>query len=222
MNWLPGALAVLEKDVRLELRTRYAINTLLLFVISALLVVAIAVKNEPLSPSLRSVLLWVVILFSAIAGLSHAFVSEEERGTVLLLQLNAKPSSVLAGKLLFNLMLTFALNTVAALAFWVVIGFQEVDSATLIVILALGALGLSGATTLLSAIIAKAVNRGPLFAVLSFPILVPLLLSVVNGTRSAIEGAGLDTVTSEVFTLIGYAGVLITASTLLFDYIWKD
>ena len=222
MSWLPGALAVLEKDVRLELRTRYAINTLLLFVISALLVVAIAVKNEPLSPSLRSVLLWVVILFSAIAGLSHAFVSEEERGTVLLLQLNAKPSSVLAGKLLFNLMLTFALNTVAALAFWVVIGFQEVDSATLIVILALGALGLSGATTLLSAIIAKAVNRGPLFAVLSFPILVPLLLSVVNGTRSAIEGAGLDTVTSEVFTLIGYAGVLITASTLLFDYIWKD
>ncbi|HEY5565034.1 MAG TPA: heme exporter protein CcmB [Rhodothermia bacterium] len=222
MNWLTGALAVLEKDVRLELRTRYAINTLLLFVISALLVVAIAVKNEPLSPSLRSVLLWIVILFSAIAGLSHAFVSEEERGTVLLLQLNAKPSSVLAGKLLFNLMLTFALNTVAALAFWVVIGFQEVDSATLIVILALGAIGLSGATTLLSAIIAKAVNRGPLFAVLSFPILVPLLLSVVNGTRSAIEGAGLDTVTSEVFTLIGYAGVLITASTLLFDYIWKD
>jgi len=222
MNWLTGALAVLEKDVRLELRTRYAINTLLLFVISALLVVAIAVRNEPLSPSLRSVLLWIVILFSAIAGLSHAFVSEEERGTVLLLQLNAKPSSVLAGKLLFNLMLTFALNTVAALAFWVVIGFQEVDSATLIVILALGAIGLSGATTLLSAIIAKAVNRGPLFAVLSFPILVPLLLSVVNGTRSAIEGAGLDTVTSEVFTLIGYAGVLITASTLLFDYIWKD
>ena len=222
MNWLPGALAVLEKDVRLELRTRYAINTLLLFVISALLVVAIAVKNEPLSPSLRSVLLWIVILFSAIAGLSHAFVSEEERGTVLLLQLNAKPSSVLAGKLLFNLMLTFALNTVAALAFWVVIGFQEVDSPTLIVILALGAIGLSGATTLLSAIIAKAVNRGPLFAVLSFPILVPLLLSVVNGTRSAIEGAGLDMVTSEVFTLIGYAGVLITASTLLFDYIWKD
>jgi heme exporter protein B len=222
VNWLTGALAVLEKDVRLELRTRYAINTLLLFVISALLVVAIAVKNEPLSPSLRSVLLWVVILFSAIAGLSHAFVSEEERGTVLLLQLNAQPSSVLAGKLLFNLMLTFALNTVAALAFWVVIGFQEVDSATLIVILALGAIGLSGATTLLSAIIAKAVNRGPLFAVLSFPILVPLLLSVVNGTRSAIEGAGLDTVTSEVFTLIGYAGVLITASTLLFDYIWKD
>lgn len=222
MNWLKGAIAVLEKDIRLELRTRYAINTLLLFVISALLIVAIAVRNEPLSPSLRSVLLWVVILFSAIAGLSHAFVSEEERGTVLLLQLNAMPSSVLAGKLLFNLMLTFALNTVAALAFWFVIGFQNVASSTLVVVLALGAVGLSGATTLLSAIIAKAVNRGPLFAVLSFPVLVPLLLSVVNGTRSAIEGAGLESVASEVFTLIGYAGVLITASTLLFDYIWKD
>jgi len=222
MDWLKGALAVLEKDVRLELRTRYAINTLLLFVLSSLLIVAFAVRSEPLTPSLRSVLLWIVILFSAIAGLSHAFVSEEERGTVLLLQLNALPSSVLTGKLLFNLMLTLALNTVAAVAFWVVIGFQEVEATTLTVVLLLGAIGLSGATTLLSAIIAKAVNRGPLFAVLSFPILVPLLLSVVNGTRMAIEGAGLDKVSGDVFTLIGYAGVLITASTLLFDYIWKD
>lgn len=222
MSWLKGALAVLEKDVRLELRTRYAINTLLLFVISSLMIVAMAVRNEGLSPSLRSVLLWIIILFSAIAGLAHAFVSEEERGTVLLLQLNAVPSSVLTGKLLFNLMLTFALNTVAAVAFWIIIGFQEVNYLTLVSVLSLGAIGLSGATTLLSAIIAKAVNRGPLFAVLSFPVLVPLLLSVVNGTRRAIEGAGLDAVTSEVFTLIGYAGVLITASTLLFDYIWKD
>ena len=163
-----------------------------------------------------------MILFSAVAGLSHAFVSEEERGTVLLLQLNALPSSVLAGKLLFNLMLTFALNSVAALAFWLVIGFQDAAVLTLVVVLVLGAVGLSGATTLLSAIIAKAVNRGPLFAVLSFPVLVPLLLSVVNGTRRAIEGAGLNLVASEVFTLIGYAGVLITASSLLFDYIWKD
>jgi len=222
MSWLKGAFAVLEKDVRLELRTRYAINTLLLFVISSLMIVAMAVRNEGLSPSLRSVLLWIVILFSAIAGLAHAFVSEEERGTVLLLQLNAIPSCVLAGKLLFNLMLTAALNTVAAFAFWIIIGFQDVNTLTLVTVLALGAIGLSGATTLLSAIIAKAVNRGPLFAVLSFPVLVPLLLSVVNGTRRAIEGAGLDSVTSEVFTLIGYAGVLITASTLLFDYIWKD
>ena len=119
-------------------------------------------------------------------------------------------------------MLTVALNSVAAVSFWIIIGFQDVNGLTLVTVLALGAIGLSGATTLLSAIIAKAVNRGPLFAVLSFPVLVPLLLSVVNGTRRAIEGAGLDGVTSEVFTLIGYAGVLITASTLLFDYIWKD
>lgn len=222
MDWFRGAIAVLEKDIRLELRTRYAINTLLLFVLSALLIVAFAVRSEPLTPSLRSVLLWVVILFSAVAGLSHAFVSEEDRGTVLLLQLNALPSSVLAGKLLFNLMLTLALNTVAAVAFWVVIGFQGVHAVTLTVVLLLGAVGLSAATTLLSAIIAKAVNRGPLFAVLSFPVLVPLLLSVVNGTRMAMEGAALAQVAGDVLTLIGYAGVLITASTLLFDYIWKD
>lgn len=222
MRWLKGAIAVLEKDLRVELRSRYAVNTILLFVLAALFLVAVFVRSEPLNPNLRSVLLWLVILFSAIAALSHAFVSEEERGTVLLLQLNALPSAVLVGKLFYNLVLTMALNTVAALTFWFVIGFEGADAAALIVILLLGAIGLSGATTLLSAIIARAVNRGPLFAVLSFPVLVPLLLSVVSGTRSALEGSGLADVVADVLALVGYSGVVITASIILFDYIWKD
>lgn len=222
MNWLSGALAVLRKDVQLELRTRYAINTLLLFSASALLIVAFAIGSSTLTSQLRSVVLWIVILFSGIAGLAHAFVSEEERGTTLLLQLNADPTAVFVGKLMFNVGLSLLMNFVVAAAFSVVIGFGEANLVSLIAILLLGAVGLSGATTLISAIIARTPNKGPLFAVLSFPILVPLLLTVINGTTKAVEGSEIGDVLSEVATLVGYAGVVVTASVLLFDYLWRD
>jgi heme exporter protein B len=222
LGWLTGAIAVLQKDIQLELRSRYALNTLLLFAVSSLLIVAFAIGGSPLDSDLRAVVLWIIILFSGIAGLAHAFVSEEERGTTLLLQLNATPSAVFTGKLMFNLFLSLLMNAVVAVAFAMVLGLDYSYLLTLAFILLLGAVGLSGATTLISAIIARTPNKGPLFAVLSFPILVPLLLSVISGTTKALEGTAVAGVGSELATLVGYAGVVITASILLFDYLWRD
>ena len=59
--------------------------------------------------------------------------------------------------------------------------------------------------------------------VLLFPLLVPLLLSVVSATRNALStDAGWPASTDELLTLLGFAGVAITASVLLFDYVWND
>ena len=65
--------------------------------------------------------------------------------------------------------------------------------------------------------------NGPLLPVLLFPLLVPLLLSVVSATRAALPGGdGWAGVQDELLTLVGFAGVVITASVLLFDYVWND
>ncbi len=84
--------------------------------------------------------------------------------------------------------------------------------------------GLAGATTLLSALIARAAGgRGALLPVLLFPVLVPLLLSAVEATRSALLVAeGWAAATDELLTLVGFGGAVITAAVLLFDYIWLD
>jgi heme exporter protein B len=222
MNWLRGAWAVFRKDVRLELRSRYAINTLLMFVVAALLLVAFAVGQETLTERIQAALLWIVILFSAAIGLGRSFISEEERGTVLLLQLNTRPSMVYAGKLLFNILLILGLNLVALVLFVFLLDVPVVDPAVLLTTIVLGALGLAGATTLLAAIIARTARRGPLLPVLMLPLLAPLLLSVVSASRKAILGAGWTAVESEMLTLVGFAGVTISASVLLFDYVWND
>lgn len=222
MDWLAGAWAVFRKDVHIELRNRYAINMLLMFVLSSLLLVLFAVGQDALSERIQSALLWIVILFSTAIGLGRAFIAEEEGGTVLLLQLNTRGSMVYAGKLLFNLLLVLGLNTVALLAFIVLLDVPVRSPGLLAGTLLLGAGGLSGATTLLSAIIARAARRGPLLPVLLLPLLVPLLISVVSATRKAMLGTGWLSAQDELLTLVGFTGVTISASVLLFDYVWTD
>jgi len=223
MNWLHGAWAVFLKDLRLELRSRYAINLLLMFVLSALLLVLFSVGQTPIGERVQAALLWLVILFSAAIGLGRSFISEEERGTVLLLQLNTRGSMVYAGKLLYNFVLMLGLNLVAVGAFILFLNVEVLRPGLLGLTVLLGALGLAGATTLLAAIIARTASRGPLLPVLLFPLLAPLLLSVIGSTREALlGGAGWLAASDELLALTGFAGTVITASVLLFDYVWND
>uniref|UniRef100_UPI000A92A13A heme exporter protein CcmB n=1 Tax=Rhodothermus marinus TaxID=29549 RepID=UPI000A92A13A len=136
--WLRGFWAVFEKDIKLELRARYAINMLLLFALGALVVMAFAVGPTPLSARVQAALLWTVLLFAAAVGLGRAFISEEERGTMLLLQLNLRPGAVYAGKLLVNFALLLALNLVAVGAFAVLLRVQVAWPGLLALTLVLG------------------------------------------------------------------------------------
>ena len=99
------AYSLFKKDWQSELRTRYAINALAMFILVTISVIMFSVGSEKMSAYLTGGLLWVVIFFSAMSGLSRAFVSEEERGTTMTLHLIASPSTIFSGKLIFNLLL---------------------------------------------------------------------------------------------------------------------
>ncbi|MEM8486757.1 MAG: heme exporter protein CcmB [Bacteroidota bacterium] len=222
-DWFYGAWAVFEKDVRLEFRNKYAINALLMFVLGAMPLVLFAMGQENIGIREQAALLWLIILFAGAVGLGRAFIGEEERGTVLILQLNTRPSMVYAGKLIFNFLLIFSVNVVALVAFIIFLQLSVQIWGLLLLTLALGAIGLAGATTLLAALIARSSNQSAVLPVLLFPLLIPLLVSVVHATRSAlIEHLGWDAAINDLMVLTGFAGVTITASVLLFDYVWND
>ena len=83
-------------------------------------------------------------------------------------------------------------------------------------------MGFAAAATVIAAIIARANTKGTLYPVLSFPILLPLLLTVINATRLASEGAFFREALGEFQILISYIVVVVVTSYLLFEYIWKD
>ena len=238
-QWFRGVWAIFLKDLHLELRNRYALNVLLMFVLSSVLVVTFAIGTDPVSTRTQAALLWIVITFSASLGLGRSFIAEEERGTVLLLQLNVPGGQVFAGKLVFNMVLIFFVNLVALLVFTFLLNTRITDAGLIIVFiqlaahcrgagliittLFLGSVGLAGATTLLSAIVARATGSSALLPVLLLPLLYPLLLSVVRATQNGFTGGtGWEGSGDHLINLVAFAGVVITASVLLFEHVWND
>ena len=222
-NTFSAAMTIFRKDLRSEIRTRYALNALLMFVVTTLSVVLFSIGNETVSPQVLAGIFWIIVFFSTMSGLSRTFISEEERGTVMTLQLVARPLSVYFGKLLFNLVLLAGLNLFTVALFLLVLpNFVVKNVALFSIALTFGTLGLASASTILAAIIAKANVKGTLYPVLSFPILLPLLLSVINATKLSVENAPLVEALGDFQVLISYMVVITTVSYLLFEYIWVD
>jgi len=224
MAWLSGALAVLLNDLRLELRTRVALGALALFVAASLVLVAVTVgRAQPTVPVVAAVL-WIVIVFAVAVGLGRSFVAEEERGTSLLLTLALRPSQIYAGKLAGNVLITLAVAALAGAGVRLLLPVPVGAPSVWWTALALGAVGLAAASTLLSALVARARAAGPLLPVLSFPVVVPVLLPAVSmtvGASGSADGAW-AAAQADVTGLVAYAGLLVSASFLLFEWVWRD
>lgn len=224
MSAISSTLALIRKDVHSELRTRYALNALLMFVVTAVSTIVFALRSDQPTSSVLSGLYWVVVFFTAMSGLSRTFVSEEERGTTMTLQLVATPSTVYFAKLLFNTALTFSLTIAVTILYMTVFSNAFVIKTMSIFVgtVVLGSLGFASASTIIAAIVAKANTRGTLYPVLSFPILIVLLMTVMAATTKALDGEELSSALGDFQILVGYILAMTGGSYLLFDYVWKD
>jgi len=221
-TWTSRVLALFLKDFKSELRTRYSLNALVMFAVITLTVISFSIGMFSLSSKVKSSLFWIVIFFSAMSGLAQVFIKEEEAKTSSLLKLVASPESIFAGKLLYNLVLLLFLELIIVPLFIIMLGFSILNFWLFLCVLVLGSLGLVCATTIIAAIVAKASVKGALFAVLSFPILLPLLVTVISGTNLAAEGASFSQGLRDLQILFSYAVVMFVASFLLFDFVWEE
>src|SRR5712692_10563846 len=223
-SWVAEVGAVFGKDTRAEFRSRAAVNAILLFALTTLAVVSFSLSAQGLAPGIKArilaSLLWIVLFFSAMSGLPRVFVKEEDSRTMMALRLSARPSVVFVGKLLFNVALLLAV-TMAVVPLYLLLLEQVVQRwGQFIGVLILGMGGLAGASTLLSALVAKTGNRGSLFVVLAFPVLLPLLVCAINGSVGAFLGTRPEEVRASLIVLAAYLVATVTASLMLFEFVW--
>jgi heme exporter protein B len=194
-----------------------------MFILVTISVIMFSIGSEKISEYLTGGLLWIVIFFSAMSGLARAFVSEEERGTTLTLHLIASPSTIFSGKLIFNLLLVFLMNFVISILFSMLFNSFIIKNYGLFAIAFLfGNIGIAISSTIIAAIISKASSKGTLYPVLSFPILLPLILTLLELTKFAMDGNSIEASFVEIAVLICYDIIMLSASYLLFDFIWKE
>lgn len=214
--------AVAAKDFRSEFRTRYALNAVVLFAVTAIVVVAMSVPTPELSADGRAALLWTVIFFAAMSGLHRTFVREEETRTADALRLSAPAVAVYLGKWLFNLGLLVALEVVVTTLFIVLMHAEVARPLLYLASFLLGDIGLVTVCTIMAAIVARARTQSALFAVICFPLLVPPLKAAVAVTGISLGARNLTILAPAIQLLVSYAGMMLTIALMTFEFVWKE
>jgi heme exporter protein B len=222
LAWTSRVFWVIQKDLKSEFRTRYSINTIFMFALVTLSVISFSVGQFSLDNRLKASLLWIVIFFSSMAGLAQIFVKEEESNTSNALKLVADSNIIFVGKFLFNLILILLLEVIIVPLFIIFVDLTISNSLIFLTVLFLSSFGLACSTTIIAAVVAKTNVKGALFAVLSFPILLPLLVVAVKGTQVALLNGNWLSAWNQYIVLFSYAVVMLTLSILLFEFVWEE
>jgi heme exporter protein B len=211
---------LITKELMLEWKQKYAFNGLLLYVVSTIFVCFLSFK-QIIDPPTWNALFWIIMLFAAVNAVAKSFLTES-RGRLLYYYTIASAESIIIAKLIYNILLLVVLSLVSLFFYSIFIGNIVQDMGMFIIGMLLGSMGFASIMTLISAIAGKAGGNSTLMAILSFPILIPLLITIIRFTKNAMDG--LDWSVNYKFLIILIALNLLTMalSYMLFPYLWRD
>ncbi len=213
------AVAIAAKDIRLELRSRTALLSAIVF--SALVLVVFNFARDPtalaaidLAPSV----LWITFAFGAVIALNRAFYVERENAALDGILLAPVPRSALyIGKLLANLAFVGVVEAVALPLF--VLFFNVSMGHALPGILgvtALATVGFVAVGTIFSAMVVRTRFAELMLPVLLLPFMVPPLVGAVQVTARLLAGRPLSEMEGWLRLLTAFDIVFVTLCILVF------
>lgn len=210
---------LIKKEILLEWRSKYALNGVLLYVVSTVFVCFLSFVS--LKGVTWNALFWIIMLFASINTVSKSFL-QESKGRQLYVYTIASPLALIISKTIYNMFLML-LVTVVALAFYtLVFGYTPEDLGLYLIATLLGSMSFSTIFTMISAIASKAGNGGMLMAILSFPVIIPVITVLIKLTKNACDGLDRSVSLDEIFTLLIINVLVMAFSLLLFPYLWRD
>ncbi|HRH70262.1 MAG TPA: heme exporter protein CcmB [Flavobacteriales bacterium] len=215
--------ALLRLEVALDLRQRAAWAGMLLYVVSAVYVAYLAVKGG-LGTATWNALFWIILLFAAFNALARSF-QREDQGRQLYLYTLVDPRSVVLARALYNAVTMVVMSLLSLLVYTVLLGsaaLVEADLGQFILAVVLGGIGFAAVLTLISAIAARAGNGIGLMAILGFPLVLPLLLTVMRASKLSLDGVAWSVTSTYFGGLILLDVITITLAWILFPYLWRD
>lgn len=211
---------LVAKDVSLELKQRYAFNGILLYVVSTIFVCYLSFTGV-MGAETWNALFWIIMLFAAVNAVSKSFVQESIQRQLYYYTL-ASPQSIILSKVIYNSMLMIVLSALCILVFAALMGSFIHSWAVFSLALLLGSLGFASVLTMIAAIASRTNNNFALMAILSFPIMLPFLLLLMNVSSSALDKGTIADNATYLLALLLLDGVVVALSFILFPYLWRD
>jgi heme exporter protein B len=226
---LPGLLRaawlVARKDLAIELRTRTAFFSALVFALLGITIFyfawdATAVAAIDLAPGV----LWVIFTFSGLLGLQRSFgVEQADRAMDALLAAPVERESIYLGKAMANVVFVVAVQAVAlpAVALFYNVPLADVW-APLAGIALLAAVGIVAVGTLFSAMAVNTRLAELLLPMLSLPFFVPIVTAAAQTTARLLAGRPIAEAWPWLRILLGFDLVFVVACAAAFPYTLEE
>jgi len=220
------ALAILRKDLRLELRTRESVPAMALFSLTVFVLFHFGLHRDSVEGAMASGVLWVTLLLATVLGVNRLFASEREgRALDGILLAPIDRTAVYLAKAAGLFLYLVLLELVAVPAFAILLLGPGLGGAfpELIAIVLLADLGLAGVGALVSGLAAEARARDVVVPLLLLPLLVPVLIAAARATEPFLTSRPGP---HQLAKWLGFLGVYDTVFLLLavavFDYLLED
>lgn len=211
---------LLKKEWQLEWRTKYALSGILLYVFSTIFIVYIAFTGKIQAQSWNT-LFWIIVLFASVNAVVKSFI-QENSNRQLYYYLLANPTAIILAKIIYNTLLLLIISLLVWAAFGFITLNPIVDVPQFLLAVVLGSVGFSITFTFISAISAKANNSATLMAILSFPLVIPILLTLVKLSGNSI-GMFRDTdINGDIAILVAIDLLLVGLALILYPFLWRD
>lgn len=223
VSFVRQAVAIAGKDLRIEVRGKHALGTLLPF--AATLLVAFAFAFGPGRDILERTapgLLWMAVLFSAVMAARRSFQAESEDGALEgLLLAPVDKAAVFVGKAAAVALELLALVACVLLLVVVLFDLSIGTPLALAGAFALGAVGLAAVGGLFGVVAEAARTREAIFPMLVLPLVTPVLIAGVRATDLAATGQAAEAA-SWLGLLVAFDVVFVSVGILVFGYLMED
>lgn len=220
--------AVVEKDLRLEWRTRESLLVMVVFALLVLTLFSFAFGpgggSGENARAVQAGILWISFLFACVIGLSRTMgVERESAGFSAMSTSPADPSALYLGKVVSAAVLMGIMELVGFAVLAVLYRVDVWKSAGALALIAISAtVGIAAAGALFAAMSARTRTREVLLPVLMFPVLVPVLIAAVKATEAHLGGGGWSDSKDWIRLMLVYDVVFLVAASLLFEYILEE
>ena len=213
-------IELILKDVRLNWRERYAIYSLLLYVICTSYVAYLSFEGI-INERSWIALFWIIVLFAAMNASLQSF-KRELNYQALFFYTIARPRAIIIAKIIYNSGLLILLNLLSYFIYSTFLGNPISNTISFVLCIVLGSSAIASLLTLIAAIASKTNNNGGIMAILSMPLLFPLLINLIKTSEICILQNEFYQIDNQILFLFLLNIVTILLSYLLFPYLWRD
>ncbi len=223
MKFLRQVLAVIQKDLAAELRTKESLSAMIVFALLVLVIFNFAFELQGVDLTvLGAGVLWVAFTFSGILGLGRSFAAEKDKGSLEGLLLSpVDRGAIFLGKATSNWIFISIMEAVT-LPLFAILNNTPLPWWPVIPYIVLGTIGFAAVGTLLGAVAASTRMREVMLPILLFPVAIPLLMAAVKLTSGALQGRAFGEISNWFSILITYDVIFVVVAFLVFEFVVEE